>query len=258
MKTTKKHFFTDIRIMLGRSMKHILRSIDTIITVCLTPIAMMLLFVYVFGGAMGSGMSTEEYVTYSLPGILLIAIASASAYTALRIFEDLRTGFFDRLNSMPIATSSALWAHVLTSLISNALSLAIILAVAFLMGFRSPAGIVNWLGAAGILTFFTLALTWVAVIAGLKARTADGAGAFAYPLIFLPFISSAFLSTETMPAAVRSFAQNQPVTAIVDSIRALLANQPVGGEIWTALAWCTGILLIAYILAMRAYKNRRA
>lgn len=258
MKTIKNHFFTDIRIMLGRSMKHILRSIDTIITVCLTPIAMMLLFVYVFGGAMGSGMSTEEYVTYSLPGILLIAIASASAYTALRIFEDIRTGFFDRLNSMPIAASSALWAHVLTSLISNALSLAIILAVAFLMGFRSPAGIVNWLGAAGILTFFTLALTWVAVIAGLKARTADGAGAFAYPLVFLPFISSAFLSTETMPAAVRAFAQNQPVTAIVDSIRALLANQPVGGEIWTALAWCTGILLIAYILSMRAYKHRRA
>ncbi|WP_394918816.1 ABC transporter permease [uncultured Robinsoniella sp.] len=258
MKTTGNHFLTDMSIMLGRSMKHIFRSIDTIITVCLTPIAMMLLFVYVFGGAMGSGMSTQEYVTYSLPGILLIAIASASAYTAIRIFEDIRSGFFDRLNSMPISASSALWAHVLTSLISNALSLAIILVVAFLMGFRSPAGILNCLGAAGILTFFTLALTWIAAFAGLKARTADGAGAFAYPLVFLPFISSAFLSTETMPAPVRAFAQNQPVTAIVDSVRALLMNQPVGSEIWTALAWCTGILLIAYFMSMRAYKRRRS
>lgn len=199
-----------------------------------------------------------EYVTYSLPGILLIAIASASAYTAIRIFEDIRSGFFDRLNSMPISASSALWAHVLTSLISNALSLAIILVVAFFMGFRSPAGILNCLGAAGILTFFTLALTWIAAFAGLKARTADGAGAFAYPLVFLPFISSAFLSTETMPAPVRAFAQNQPVTAIVDSVRALLMNQPVGSEIWTALASCTGILLIAYFMSMRAYKRRRS
>lgn len=199
-----------------------------------------------------------EYVTYSLPGILLIAIASASAYTAIRIFEDIRSGFFDRLNSMPISASSALWAHVLTSLISNALSLAIILVAAFLMGFRSPAGILNCLGAAGILTFFTLALTWIAAFAGLKARTADGAGAFAYPLVFLPFISSAFLSTETMPAPVRAFAQNQPVTAIVDSVRALLTNQPVGSEIWTALAWYTGILLIAYFMSMRAYKRRRS
>lgn len=257
MKITRNHFLGDISIMLGRSMKHILRSIDTIITVCITPIAMMLLFVYVFGGAMGSGMSTEEYVSYSLPGILLIAIASASAYTALRIFEDIRSGFFDRLNAMPVSASSALWAHVLTSLISNALSLALITVVAFFMGFRSPASILNWLGAVGILTFFTLALTWIAVIAGLKAKSADGAGAFGYPLVFLPFISSAFLSTETMPAPVRVFAQNQPVTAIVDSIRALLMNQPVGSEIWTALAWCAGILLIAYILAMRAYKRRR-
>lgn len=255
MRTTRNHFFADMSIMLGRSMKHIFRSIDTIITVCLTPIALMLLFVYVFGGAMGSGMSTEEYVTYSLPGILLIAIASASAYTAIRIFEDIRSGFFDRLNSMPISASSALWAHVLTSLVSNALSLAIILFVALLMGFRSPAGLMNWLGAAGILTCFTLALTWIAAIAGLKAKTAEGAGAFAYPLVFLPFISSAFLSTETMPAAVRAFAQNQPVTAIVDSIRALLMNQPGGSEIWIALAWCAAILLIAYILAMGAYKR---
>lgn len=256
MDTTRSHLFRDMGVMLGRSMKHIFRSMDTIITVCLTPIAIMLMFVYVFGGAMGAGMSTGEYVSYSLPGILLIAIASATAYTALRLYTDMKSGFFDRFRSMPISASSALWAHVLTSLVSNALSLGVILLAALLMGFRSPAGILNWLAVAGILALFTLALTWVAVIAGLSSKSAEGAGAFSYPLIFLPFISSAFLSTETMPAAIRVFAENQPVTAIVDSIRALLANQPVGNDIWVALAWCVGILLAAYLVAMRVYTRR--
>ncbi len=252
----KGHLFSDTNVMLGRSMKHILRSMDTIITVCMTPIAIMLLFVYVFGGAMGGGMSTSEYVTYALPGILLISIASAIAYTALRLFADVKSGFFDRFKSMPIAASSALWAHVLTSLVSNAISLAIIFLVALLMGFRSPAGILNWLAVAGILALFTLALTWIAVIAGLQAKSVEGASAFSYPLVFLPFISSAFLPTHTMPTAVRAFAEHQPVTAIVDSIRALLTNKPVGSGILVALAWCVGILLVAWFFAMRAYRKK--
>lgn len=251
----KNNFLKDVNIMLGRSMKHIFRSMDTIITVCITPIAIMLLFVYVFGGAMGGGMSTAEYVNYSLPGILLISIASAIAYTALRLFSDIKSGFFDRFKSMPISASSALWAHVLTSLVSNALSLAVIFLVAFLMGFRTSAGVASWLAVVGILTLFTLALTWIAAIAGLKAKSAEGSSAFSYPLIFLPFISSAFLPTETMPAAVRAFAENQPVTAIVDSIRALFAGTPVGNEIWIALAWCVGVLLIAWFFAMKAYRK---
>lgn len=248
-------FFRDTNVMLGRSMKHIFRSIDTIITVCITPIAIMLLMVYVFGGAMGDGMSTAEYVSYSLPGILLISISSAIAYTALRLFTDIKSGFFDRFKSMPISASSALWAHVLTSLVSNAMSLAVIFLVAFFMGFRSSAGMFNWLAVIGILALFTLALTWVAAIAGLKAKSVEGSSAFSYPLIFLPFISSAFLSTKTMPAAVRAFAENQPVTAIVDSIRALLMNKPVGNEIWIALAWCMGIMMIAWFFAMKAYRK---
>lgn len=255
MKIQNNHFFRDTTIMLDRTMKHVFRSIDTIITVCITPIAIMLLFVYVFGGAMGQGMSTSEYVNYALPGILLISIASASAYTALRLFTDIKSGFFDRFKSMPISASSALWAHVLTSLVSNALTLTLIFLVAILMGFRSPAGILNWLAVIGILVLFTLALTWVAAIAGLTANSIEGSSAFSYPLIFLPFISSAFLPTETMPTAVRAFAENQPVTAIVNSIRALLMNKPVGTEIWTALAWCVSILLIAWFFAMRAYRK---
>lgn len=256
MEATRNHFFSDMGVMLGRSMRHIFRSMDTIITVTLTPIAIMLLFVYVFGGALGAG--TGNYVNYMLPGILLMAIASGIAYTAVRLFADVKGGIFERFHSMPISGSSALWGHVLTALVSNAISVLVIFLVALLMGFRSSAGMLNWLAVAGILALFTLSLTWVAVIAGLKAQSVDGAGAFAYPLIFLPFISSAFVPTDSMPAAVRVFAENQPVTAIVDTIRALLSEQPVGNDIWIALAWCLGILVVAYIFAMRAYRRKAA
>ncbi len=169
---------------------------------------------------------------------------------------DMQRGIFERFHSMPIARSAALWGHVLTSLVSNAISVVVIILVALVMGFRSPAGILSWLAVAGILALFTLALTWIAAIAGLSANSVDGAGAFSYPLIFLPFISSAFVPTETMPPAVRAFAENQPVTAIVEAIRALLSGQPAGNDIWIALAWCVAILLVAYVFAMRAYKKR--
>jgi ABC-2 type transport system permease protein len=250
----KQYFFSDMSVMLGRSMRHILRSMDTIITVTLTPIAMMLLFVYVFGGAIQTG--TDNYVNYLLPGILLIAIASGIAYTAYRLFMDMQRGIFERFHSMPIARSAALWGHVLTSLVSNAISVVVIILVALMMGFRSSAGFLSWLAVAGILALFTLALTWIAAIAGLSATSVDGAGAFSYPLIFLPFISSAFVPTASMPPVVRAFAENQPVTAIVESIRALLSGRPVGNDLWVALAWCVGITLVAYVFAMRAYKKR--
>lgn len=184
-------------ILLGRNMKHIFRSPDTIITVAITPIAMMLLFVYVFGGAIKSG--TDNYVNYLLPGILLVAIASGISYTAFRLFMDMQKGILTRFNSMPVNRSAILWGHVLTSIVSNTLSVAIIIVVALLMGFRSNAGILEWLAVVGILLLFMFALTWLAVIPGLKAKTIDGASAFAYPLIFLPFISSAFVPTDTMP-----------------------------------------------------------
>jgi len=256
METVKNHFFSDVGVMLGRSMRHIFRSMDTIITVCITPIAMMLLFVYVFGGAIQTG--TDNYVNYLLPGILLIAIASGISYTAYRLFMDKQRGIIERFHSMPIARSAVLWGHVLTSLVSNVISLVVIILVALMMGFRSSAGVLPWLAVTGILLLFTLALTWVAAIAGLSGKTVEGASAFSYPLIFLPFISSAFVPTDSMPKVVRAFAENQPVTSIVESIRALLSNQPVGNDIWIALAWCIGIMLVAYIFAMRAFKRKAA
>ncbi len=253
METVKNHFFSDMGVMLGRSMRHISRSMDTIITVVITPIAIMLLFVYVFGGAIKT--NTDNYVNYLLPGILLITIASGTAYTSYRLFMDMQRGIFERFHSMPIARSAPLWGHVLTSLVSNAISIVLIILVALIMGFHSSAGVTSWLAVAGILALFTLALTWLAVIAGLSAKTVDGAGGFAYPLIFLPFISSAFVPTATMPTLVRAFAENQPVTAIVNSLRALLSGQPVGSSIWTALTWCTGATILAYFFAMRDYKR---
>ena len=159
---------------------------------------------------------------------------------------------------MPIVRSSVLWAHVLTSLVSNMISVVVIVGVGLLIGFRSSAGVLAWLAVAGILILFTLTLTWIAVIAGLSAKSADGAGAFSYPIILLPFVSSAFVPTASMPGPVRAFAENQPVTSIVNTIRALFEQQPVGGEIWIALAWCVGILLIANALAMVAYRRKIA
>lgn len=249
-----RHFFGDTAILTLRSLKHVTRSADTIITTAIIPVALMLLFVYVFGGAIESG--SDSYVTYLLPGILLITIASGISYTAFRLFTDMQSGVFERFQSLPIARSGALWAHVLTSLIANLISLVIVVAVALIMGFRSGAGVGAWLGVSGILILFTLALTWVAVIPGLTASTVTGASAFSYPLIFLPFISSAFVPTETMPGPVRWFAEHQPVTSIVNSIRDLFAGQPVGSNISVALAWCVGILIVAYVLAVVIYRRK--
>jgi ABC-2 type transport system permease protein len=245
------HFFGDTAVLTGRSLRHILRSPDTIITTTIMPIAFMLLFVYVFGGAINSG--SDSYVNYLLPGILLITIASSISYTAFRLFMDMQGGIFERFQSLPIARSSVLWAHVLTSLVASLISIVVVVLVALLMGFRSPAGVLAWLAVTGVLILFTLALTWLAVIAGLTAKTVDGASAFSYPLIFLPFISSAFVLTATMPAPVRAFAENQPVTSIVNTIRDLYTQQPVSTDIWIALAWCLGILIVAHALAMATY-----
>jgi ABC-2 type transport system permease protein len=251
-----KHFLRDTNALLGRSLRHILRSPDTILTTAITPIVMLLMFVYVFGGAIDTGGG--KYVNYLLPGILLITVVSGVAYTALRLFTDVSGGLFERFQSMPIARSAVLWGHVLTSLIANLISLALVVLVALLIGFRSGAGIVDWLGALGIIVLFTLAMTWLAVSAGLVAKSPDGAGAFAYPLLFLPFVSSAFVPTTGMPGPVEWFAQHQPVTSIVNTLRNLYADQPLGNDLWTALGWCVGLLVVAYALAVRIYHRKLA
>ncbi|MEV4842608.1 ABC transporter permease [Micromonospora matsumotoense] len=249
-----RHFLGDTAALLGRSLRHISRSPDTIITTAIMPIAFLLLFVYVFGGAIETG--SDRYVNYLLPGILLITVVSGISYTAYRLFLDLKGGIFERFQSMPIARSAVLWAHVLTSLVANLISLVVVVLVALAMGFRSGAGVLGWLAVTGIMLLFTLALTWLAVIPGLTATSVDGASAFSYPLILLPFVSSAFVPTDSMPGPVRAFAEHQPVTSIVNTIRALFAGQPVGGQVWIALAWCTGLLVVAYAGAMAVHHRK--
>ena len=253
---TTTYFFGDTAVLTGRSMRHITRSLDTIITVTIMPIALMLLFVYVFGGAIHTG--SHHYVNYLLPGIMLITIAMGISYTAVRLFTDMKSGIFERFQSMPIARSSVLWAHVLTSVVSNLISLVIVVLVALLMGFRSGAGVLAWLAVAGHPDPVHLGVDLARRHRRLSAKTVDGAGAFSYPLMFLPFISSAFVATATMPGPVRAFAENQPVTSIVNTIRGLLAQQPVSTDIWIALAWCLGILIVAYALAMATYHRKSA
>jgi ABC-2 type transport system permease protein len=240
----------------GRSLRHITRSPDTIVTTAIIPIAFLLMFVYVFGGAIRAG--SQPYVSYLLPGIMVITIAYGISYVGFRLFLDRQSGIFLRLHSMPIARSAVLWAHVTTSLVTNLAAVAVVVVVALLMGFRSGAGVLAWVEVVGILTLLTLALTWIAVIAGLAAKSADGVGGFAYPLVFLPFVSSAFVPTRTMPGPVRAFAENQPVTSIVNAIRDLLTQRPVGSDVWIALAWCMGTLAVSFTVAVRLYRRQIA
>lgn len=248
------HALADTVTLTKRSLAHVLRSPDTIVTTAIMPIAFLLLFVYVFGGAIDVGGA--RYVDYLLPGILLITVASGVAYTAYRLFLDVQGGLNERFRSMPIARSSVLWAHVLTSLAANVAALVIVTGVALIMGFRTSAGVGAWLAVAGVLLLFTLALTWLAVVSGLAAKSIDGASAFSYPLIFLPFLSSAFVPTEGMPGPVRWFAENQPVTPIVETLRALFAGTAVGSEIWVALGWCVGVLAVSWLAAIAITRRR--
>jgi ABC-2 type transport system permease protein len=245
----------DTAALTGRTLRHVTRSPDTVITTAVMPIGIMMMFVWVFGGAIDTG--SVAYIDYMLPGILLITIASGVSYTGFRLFTDKQSGIFERFRSMPVARSGVLWAHVLTSLIATTVTLVIVVAVAFLMGFRTGAGVGAWLEVTALLVLFTLALTWLAVTPGLTASSMEGASAFAYPLLFLPFVSSAFVPTGGMPAPVRWFAEHQPVTSIVDAIRDLFAGRSPGGALWVGVAWCLG-LLVAGCVSASAVQRRQA
>lgn len=249
-----RHALQDVATLLGRSLRHVARSPDTIVTTAVMPVMFLLLFVYVLGGAIETG--TGPYVDYLLPGIFVVTIASGVAYTSYRLFLDVQSGMVERLRSMPTARSAVLWSHVLTSVVANGVSLLVVLGVGLLMGFRSSAGVGAWALVVGLLLLLTLALTWLAVAAGLAASSVEGASAFSYPLVFLPFLSSAFVPTDAMAAPVRWFAEHQPVTAIVDALRGLLGEGASGREVLVAAAWCGGILVLAQVLALRVHRRR--
>jgi ABC-2 type transport system permease protein len=243
-------------ILFGRTLKHVTRSADTIITTVMMPVAFMLLFVYVFGGSIKQSLgSNTEYINYLLPGILIMAAAMGTSYVGYRLFEDRTKGMFARVKSMPIKPTSFLLAHVLTSLISNLISFVIIIALALVMGFRSSANVTGWLAIIGLYLLLTLALTWLNAIPGILAKTMTGASLLAYPLTFLPMLSSAFVPTKTMPGPVRWFAENQPLTSSTDVLRHLFAGQSLGNELWVALAWLVGITIVGWIVSAQLYKK---
>lgn len=243
----------DTWTMTKRSLKHTVRSMDTIITVAATPIFMMLLFVYVLGGSFSDN---ADYVNYITPGIVIMTVASGIAYAALRLNNDFNKGIISRFKTMPVAPSSILGGHAFSSLLSNLFSVVLVLAVAFLVGFRTSAGPVEWLAFTGLLVLFTLATTWLAIVFGLLAKTAEGAGAFSYILLLLLFVSSAFTPVEKMASFLRGFAEHQPMTPIIETMRSLLTNGTIGDQAWLATLWCVLLLAISYVAALWLYRNK--
>lgn len=250
------HAVHDTMVMAKRSLRHTVRSMDTIITVAAMPIAFMLLFVYVFGNALQTSSGSVKYIDFITPGIVVLTVVSGIAYAALRVNNDMTGGIINRFRSMPIAPSSILGGHAVSSLLSNLFSVLLVLLVSFLVGFRPGAGIVAWLIFGGLLILFTLATTWLAIVFGLFAKSAEGAGAFSYILMILIFLSSAFIPANSMTSSLQVFADNQPMTPIVETMRSLLVNGSAGPKVWTAIAWCVALLIASYLLALRIYRTK--
>jgi len=248
--------FKDTWTMTKRSLRHIVRSPDTIITVVLTPVALLLMFVYVLGGALGQQTGGVKYVNFITPGIIILTVISGIAYAAFRLNTDIQKGIINRFRTMPVAPSSILSGQAVSSTLSNLFSSLLVLAVAFAIGFRTSAGLIEWLLFAGLLTLFTLATTWMAIFFGLKAKSAEGAGSFSYILMFLIFLSPSFVPTSSMTPILRGFADNQPFTSIIETMRSLLTTGTAGNKVWLALVWCVGILVVMYALAIRQYKRK--
>lgn len=246
----------DTWTMAKRSLRHIVRSPDTIITVVISPIALLLMFVYVLGGALGQQTGSIEYINYITPGIIIMTVVSGIAYAAFRLNNDIQKGIINRFRTMPVASSSILSGQALSSTLSNLFSSLLVLAIAFAVGFRTDAGLAEWLLFAGLVILFTLATTWLAIYFGLKAKSAEGAGSFSYILMFLIFLSPSFVPTSSMTPILRGFAENQPFTPIIETMRSLLTDGTIGDDAMTAVAWCVGLLLVSYVLALRAYKTR--
>jgi ABC-2 type transport system permease protein len=250
---------SDTWTMTKRSLRHILRSPDTIITVVATPIALMLLFVYVFGGSFGHVFSTGpvKYIDFIVPGIVAMTVVSGIAYAAVRLSMDMQQGMVNRFRTMPIASSSILGGHAVSSLLSNLFSVLLVVIVGILVGFRSHAPAVEWLLFIALTALFTLATTWLAIMFGLLAKTVEGAGSFSYILLLLVFVSPGFAPTGSMSAPVRAFAEHQPMTPIVDTMRSLLIYGHAGSSLWAAFAWCGGLLAVSYVAALRCFRTRR-
>jgi ABC-2 type transport system permease protein len=251
--TTLTYAASDSAAMVGRSVKHTVRNLESLLMSVILPVVLMLMFVYVFGGAIDP---SGHYANYVVPGIILLCTGYGAASTAVDVAQDLAEGVVDRFRSMPILSSAVLTGHVVASVARNALATLLVIGVAFLTGFRPDAGVVEWVAVAGMLLLWVLALSWVAVCFGLLARTVEGANGFTFLVLFLPYLSSAFVPVETMKAGLRAVAAHQPVTPITETLRGLLLGTPIGSYGWQALAWCAGLLVAAHVAATVLFRRR--
>jgi ABC-2 type transport system permease protein len=243
----------NVRTMIGRSVRLTRRNVDAMITSLMLPVMLMLVFVYLFGGAIDTG---TKYVTYVVPGVLLLCAGFGSSLTAVTVCTDMTNGIIDRLRSMDVGGAALITGHVVASTLRNLASTVLVFGVAFLIGFRPSAGPLDWLAALGVLLLFILALSWFSAAIGLLAKTPDAAGGYTFLIMFLPYASSAFVPVDTMPSWLHGFAHNQPVTPIIETMRGLLLDLPVGTNPARAIAWCSGIIAVSVVLSAVFFRLR--
>ena len=247
----------DSSTMVARQLKRLLRYPSMTVQLVVTPVIILLLFVYVFGGTLGAGLGggRHTYINYVVPGILLMAAATAATGTAVMVATDMTEGIIARFRTMRISRASVLTGHVVGAVIQQLLGMAVVIGVALAIGFHPNATPAEWLAAAGLLTLFVVAITWLSVALGLKAQTPEAASNAPMPLIFLPFLGSGFVPTDSMPTALRWFAEYQPFTPIMQTIRGLLLGTHIGNNGAIAIAWCAGIAALSYLWAKNTYNN---
>jgi ABC-2 type transport system permease protein len=246
---------TGMLIMIGRALRLSRRNVEALTTALALPVMIMLLFVYLFGGAIHTGTA---YVSYVVPGVLVLCAGFGSALTAVRVCEDMTGGIVDRLRSMDVGGVAFLTGHVVASAVRNAVSSVLVLGVAFAIGFRPDAGPLGWLIAAGVLMAFIVAISWLSAVIGLLAGSPEAASGATFVVLFLPYASSGFVPIDTMPTWLRGFAAHQPATPVIDSVRSHLLATPAGSSTWQALAWCAGILLVSATAAAVTFQRRTA
>ena len=243
----------DSRVMLRRNFKHILRNPVTVFNAALMPVVIMLMFVYVFGNAFNVG---EKYIEYAAPGMILLAITYGLSGTAVSVNSDMTKGIINRFKVMNVSRGAVLTGHVAATMVSSAIAIGVIIGIAFALGFRSSATPLDWLGAIGIIAATAFAAAWFTVALGMAAKTPESAGLGVVPLVILPFLSSAIAPTEKMGQGIRQFAEYQPFTPIIESLRGLLAGTPSGGYAAAALAWCAGVALVGYLWSRATFSQR--
>ncbi|MCR8578848.1 ABC transporter permease [Streptomyces sp. Isolate_219] len=257
---TMSYAAKDSRTMLRRNLKKALRYPSLTVTVVAMPLVMLLLFNFVFGSALGSGISglptgSGDYIDYLAPGIILMAATSGALATAVSVCVDKTEGIVNRFRTMPISRASFLTGHVVGSVIQTMTSITLVIGVALLMGFRPSATPIEWVAAIGLLTLLTLALTWLAAGIGLVAKNVETASNIPMPLTFLPFLGSAIVPTESMPTGLRWFAEYQPFTPIIETLRGLWLGTEIGSSAAIGLAWCVALSLVGYVWARRTFKT---